>query len=356
MPAKYHPVNIKDPTSPFHLVRLRPYQDLKVCLKSSAGTDVLAMSEYFYQSSDCRNIKGTGSRELVFTQKRDVAIDEWARLTPFYLGEVIVDNGSSYSSLHVITEDPNTHKNDIVAVVNPKGNGLKVEPHQIIEVILYRIRDNYNENEWEYQFEPAKDGIGLNYECIRDDVLYPSVNYNTSAELDESVCVVYPRAPNTVHNEFHFWFRLDYESLASIKDIAGGTYSVGTLKFQQKLKSQVLHLNLYVHIREKMRALALKSLFSVSKYVVVSSFRNILGIPELKKDKPKEDFKTKIQDHNYDCGFKHHNWQHREKYLSVQPVSLKSKNTKEIDEGCRVIYCIGRDDEVDKMAVSGDVD
>lgn len=204
---KYAPVQIRNPLSKQHLVRLLPAQRLNL---------IFTKSEF----QACRvNISGDFLRLDDIEQVRNgwiASISQCANLPPIdanlFLGEVhIFDGNGVVSTLCVVTDSPNA---DYFRVIQPTNNNFRLEPHQVLDVLFYA--DSFDEI-WDCR---------VSYGQLRLEQIDYFTRYPTSQGL-------LPSSKWPVE-EHYFRFRLEASSIELVQGLPQGHYDGGSLSFMKQ--------------------------------------------------------------------------------------------------------------------------
>lgn len=294
MSKKYSSVQIRNPTSQQHLLKLRPGQDAILSFDTLGKFDVELASDYL-------NCEFDGNGKYRIWQKEDV--DPWGDYSSMFLGEVWIDYKTAISRVSVILDCVNKEKLDHITVVNPDCFDVRVQPHQVIEFIVYDL-DFGSLDEWECEWSPLKD---VELEQIGYDHLSLQAwhQYYQNGDDDPGYCYArFPRTeiePSTTQwtRQHHFWYRFN-ESVLDISDV--GVNNVGSFairgvsdKFSKRPDFSQYNLSLYLDTKKFKRGrvlhtLGLKKKEDYSHYSYSSNGRNTssrsIHIPHKKKTLP----------------------------------------------------------------------
>lgn len=360
----YSPAQVTDPASENHLIRLYPNQDLRVVLsQDSEDVQVFLTSEYLRLSREETDKKG--NHVYHFVQQYDLT--EWANISSAYLGEVAVLRKDRIASVCIMLEGQDAHNKNMVTVINPIGSEIKIEPHQVLEVVVFDC-EGQAEDTWDYEIHIGDDDQKIQYEYIGKEVVYPTVQYRTYVNEDDlgDMTLVMPRATKDMPmREYHFYFRCSYDTLQKLKAGTNGAYDGGKLCFtprskiaeQQSGPTQFKFvLNLSMNVRDRNRNKMFDTLFFPKQFHIVSTpqcLRNAASesaiypkresggstsrvVTSTTYQKPSRPTTTysggKSTTTNYGS-----NWRTS---ISVPNIVLKPKRTQNIDSGCRIAYCV----------------
>jgi hypothetical protein len=202
---KYSPVQIRNPLSKHHLVRLLPAQRLNlVFTKPEFQACSVNISGDFLRLDDVEQVRNGWT----------AAISQLMNFPPIdaslFLGEVnVFDDNGVISTLCVVSDSPNA---DYFRAIQPTNNNFRLEPHQVLDVLFYS--DSFDE-----RWNCCINGGQLRLEQIDHCVRYPSY-----LEL----LTPYAKWPVEEH---YFRFRLDTQSIELVQRLPQGHYDGGSLSF-----------------------------------------------------------------------------------------------------------------------------
>lgn len=345
---KFSPVRVKDPCAENHMVRLCPNQEFSLVVSSyNKDVQVAVTSDYFRMTHE--ESGKDGSRIFYFAQIYDLS--DWAKISQVYLGEVSLFTKDTFSSLCVVLDTRDAFQPDVVTVINPIGNELKIESHQVLEVVLYD-EDISNLDAWKCEIVKGEDSIEL--EQFAHEVCYPHVRYHSYIRSHEKkdVAIILPRCQETkVTKEHHFFFRFNWESLSRFPSMCMGTHSAGKIIFEAEgdTRHQAFHhiINLTLNLRAKHRKRCFKVLFFPKRFQTVSSPSMIT----MAKDNPRPTYSTytpapkphtrpKQRTFYYDEDDYDGYYYYGGRSLWIPAVKLKKKEGSTFGTGCRVAYCM----------------
>jgi hypothetical protein len=210
-----------------HTVRLYPSQDL--ALRLSSEIKVLHTDPFIEIVGEKSLKEGT---EIHFKQKSEIV--DWGKESSVYLGEIYgeTDTGHKFRlCVHMMSD--NDYKKDVVTVYNPVNQIIKVEPYQILEVVL---SDPYfgGSDAWDidYQDEKRELDIGFHQLGKRDATLSRSNLVDSRDESD--IYHLKSRTKSWFHpccREHHLWFRFDNRILPLVRTRPNNVYFVGNINF-----------------------------------------------------------------------------------------------------------------------------
>jgi len=223
----YSTVTISDPCSMHHTVRLYPSQDL--ALRLSSDIKVLRADPFIEMTGEKTLKEGV---ELYFSQKSSIV--EWGKESSVYLGEIYGETAAGLKfrlCVHMMSE--NDYKKDVVTVFNPVNQIIKVEPYQILEVVL---SDPYfgGSDVWDANFKDQGRELDVGFhELGKRDI--PLAYSNMKDSRDESdIYHLKARTKAFFHpccREHHMWFRLDNRILPLVRTRPNDVYFVGNIDF-----------------------------------------------------------------------------------------------------------------------------
>ena len=227
MTKGYSAVTISDPCSMHHTVRLYPSQDLT--LRLSSDIKVLRTDPFIEMVGEKNLKEGT---EIYFKQKSDIV--SWGKESSVYLGEIYGETMLGHKfrlCVHMVSE--NAFKQDVVTVFNPVDQIIKIEPYQILEVVL---SDPYfgGSDFWDidYQDKDRELDIGFHELGKRSIALARSNVEDTRDESD--IYHLKSRSKSFFHpccREHHFWLRFDNRMLPLVRTRPNNVYFVGNINF-----------------------------------------------------------------------------------------------------------------------------
>ena len=288
MPKKYSPVKIKNPTSQQHLLKLRPGQDAIL----SFDFDIFGNFD-FELASDYLTFEFDGKNKYRIAQKED--INPWGDYSSMFLGEIWIDYKTAISRVSVVLDCINKEKSDHITVVNPDCFDVRVQPHQVIEFIVYDL-DFGSMDEWHCEWNPMDD---VQLEQIGYDHLSLQAWHQYYQHGDDDPGYRYARyprieiEPSTTQwtRQHHFWYRFN-ESVLDIS--AEGVNNIGSFvikgvsdKFSKKPDLSQYNLSLHLDTKKFKRGrvlhtLGLKKKDDYSHYSYTSNNRKprIVHVPK----------------------------------------------------------------------------
>ena len=312
------PVQVSNPTSENHLVRLCPNQGFTIRLDEwFEAVDVDWTSKFFVMKEESHDLD-TGSRTLIFEQRLDLTM--WSKVSNVYLGEVIILGRTTTCSVCVQLDSTNPCKSFVTTAVNPIGAEIKIEPHHVMEVVLFD-RHLGEGDQWDVHIAA---GGGLSYECLGYECLRPSAMKMSMWAMRSSDEVYFtgPRQTDELPlcSQHHFWFRCDGSTISHLHDLPSGVASGGNLVFSGRSKmgeaTNVLYqVNVKLNLRHSNRDRLYQSLL-LPRYDSQPIF-TVIG-PHLPMH---SDLRSWRQNKKY------RRWDNTHKTHFVRPVSLKKKSS-----------------------------
>lgn len=296
MAKTYSPVQIRNPTSSQHLVKLRPGQDMFLSFDKELYGDVKIELASDYLEAEAVGLLQDGSHKYRVWQTKDVA--GWSDYSSTFLGEIWIDYDSSIAKVSVVMDCVNNEKLDHVTVINPDCFDVRVQPHQVIEFIVYDL-DFGSLDEWHCSWNPLKD---VHLEQIGYDHLSLQAWHQYYRHGDNDPGYRYAKFPRTEieigptqwTRQHHFWFRFDRSVLdyadVGVNHIGDFTIEGVSDKFASKTdpKHTQYHLSLYLDTKKFKRGralhtLGLKKKNEYSHYTYArqqSATRSIIHVPK----------------------------------------------------------------------------
>lgn len=314
MRKKYAPVQISNPTTENHLVRLCPNQSFQIRLDGWFEAVDVDYTSRLFSLRDETHDAATGTRTLFFEQNLDLTL--WSKVSNVFLGEIVVLGRTTTCSVCVVLDSTNPCKDFITTAVNPLGAELKIEPHQVLEVVLYDSYLGPNDS-WDVDILPGDDN--LQYELLGHEVLRPHQLRMTSWAM-RSADEVYFTGPRQVEavrcSQHHFWFRCDAPTISLLATLPSGVASGGNLVFSgesQNGDQTNVSYNLNIRLNLKRRDKLYQGLLLPRRE----------GSPHFTVMGPHLPMKQCLLDHYRSK--KYRNWNNLHKKNFVRPVILKKK-------------------------------
>lgn len=312
-----------------HTVRLYPSQDL--ALRLSSDIKVLHTDPFIEIVGEKALKEGT---EIHFKQKSEIV--DWGKESSVYLGEIYGETAKGHKfrlCVHMMSD--NDYKKDVVTVYNPIDQIIKVEPYQILEVVL---SDPYfgGSDAWDIAYQDENRELDVSFHELgkRDSTLSKS---NVEDNRDESdIYHLKPRTKSWFHpccREHHLWFRFDNRILPLVRTRPNDVYFVGNINFtgfgsatskDEDLKA-IRSLQVWLNIKNK-------HAHKVAQVLGVRDFGDVSEKPESKVYLPITTPSTKkrssSKSYSSTRSYNHHSW-HGEGY-DYNTYTVK-KSVREID-------------------------
>lgn len=357
---KYSAVQVVDPSGDGHLAKVYPGQELKVVLsKETKGVEVFLSSDYLKM----KEVATDKNDNTVYTFYQLYDLTSWSKLSATYLGEITLLTKDMVSSVCVMLEGHTFHNQNILTVVNPIGNQIKVEPQQVLEVVIYD-EDCLTDDVWDYEIVCGNIGEKIiEYDYIDNEIVYPAVNYKSFMKESETLSdftLIMPRCVARMPiREYHFFFKVDYNSLSTLQEMENGSYDGGKIYFYPKNKENEdpvfkNSINLNINLRQRNRETVFKGMYFNTNFHVISNSA-LTESTRIKKQQSsdntyglKEQSSTSYNNTTAATTTTRTTYKNTYTYnanktyaskLTVPDVAVKSKGiTKDISDGCRIAY------------------
>lgn len=289
MQSKYSPVQIRNPLSRGHLVRLYPGQRLSVAFtKPEFKSSSLHISGPFLSLDELEATNQGWTAHI--SQAKDCAA--LADVTLF-LGEVYIVGDGMCSSLCVVMDSPNA---DYMRVIQPANNTFRLEPHQLLDVLFYS--PDYGD-EWFCDIISGQ--LRLEQIDHRAGPLRHAPEYMQALPLCGGL--IQPV------EEHYFRFRLDAHSVETVQALPEGKYDGGALMFRKNGNREASSLNIVLNWKERKR---------------------------------NEVYKALLLPKNSQPVWRHYPKQRRPKQAMQAKVVVRRIECADIDSGCKVIWSKSR--------------
>ena len=206
MVKTYSPVQVRNPTSSQHLVRLRPGQSMFLSFDKETYRDVK-----LELASDYLEAEADGDHKYRIWQTK--VVDGWGDYSSTFLGEIWIDYDASIAKISVVLDCVNKEKLDHITIVNPDCFDVRVQPHQVIELIVYDLRFG-SLDEWYCTWKPLKDiyleQIGYDYISLQTwGQYYQHGDDDPGYRYARMMRTEIEPSPTQWTRQHHFWFRFD---------------------------------------------------------------------------------------------------------------------------------------------------
>jgi hypothetical protein len=337
MAKKHSTINIKNPTSMQHIVRMKPGQLvlLKVDKQICNDCNLIVNGDYlnYYKSRDSDSIQ--------FTIVHKDIVRDWSKRSTTFLGEIVLVNGEMekcdvMAKLMMFLELTDKDAVPIVSVINPVENDVRIWPGELLEVVLFEESwpdDIY----WSWKWSPA---MGVCVDLLKKDSLEirNAIDWDY---LDETACYMYemyPRSPlprrNHYHTQYHFWFRFD-KKIIDLMSVQTGIWNLGDFLFlgtptsKRSSESYQFKLNVYCNLVEDKKTDAIKSF-------LIPDDDPLMGWDRLQKDKV-EFSNSNLLRHKYVPLVERHFYQPMSKFKFERKVDVSFLGKMDLEDNCIVI-------------------
>jgi hypothetical protein len=204
-------LKLKNPTSPRHLVRLHAKQKLE--LVTSDENAPVVTGPFLRTVSSSINDK----KEHVFIVEPTESILQYVDLSTHYLGEIIVGT----NTIVMVYLEPKT-KNNVVSIINPFNDSIRIRPFNIVEFIY--ASEYQNNIVWSWELKEDIDLVEIEYKTSQFDLPVTETNQHYVAHyrdvFSEKIMV------------HHFWFKLDRGLLTAMQQKPQKDVYVGRLAIE----------------------------------------------------------------------------------------------------------------------------
>ena len=247
---QYNPVKVKNPSTDGYAIRLHPRQSIELTLNrifEDEEFEIKLISDYLVL--DERTYDVEASKEIYhFVQKYD--LERWSDISTMFLGNIVLtikplketDKEIETIRMCVFLNSSNKDKANVVTVVDPKNQVLKIEPNQIVQVVL-------PDNHYAKWILVGIESLGM--ECARTETVFNDVSnvYDPLALFcPEPRDIEMPANPTLTDvesqyiktyrskKEFHFWTHLSLASLrkSNVSSKSSSLFSMGEMIFACK--------------------------------------------------------------------------------------------------------------------------
>ncbi len=238
---RYDPVTLKDARADGHSVVLLPIQPLELVLTdpfhlkggytAEDRWSVKAYSDFFTLRE---TISFDNKKKFIFDQYYDLT--EWVGHGAIFLGDIEYQiegrNISECRSLCVYARAKSwlPTPNRVVTAINPKGNRIKIDPDEILEVVCYESSHRASDPDYwcsMYEYKQCKESRFEWFEKLREEVVVKPGGAPVRTDMDTpfrliprdvanlkrnpalAADVELPLVPeHDVARQWHFWFRV----------------------------------------------------------------------------------------------------------------------------------------------------
>jgi len=340
---KYNPARVVDPSTPHHLIKLYPNQELDVVLSNDFKKKFVQISVDSLFFDSCTNQKEKdGSYVMRFKPKFDLV--SWSKVSKVFLGEIIIEyKGDGSGSKHecslclvmdivnpVLSPDEYPTFSRMLTVVNPRNNYVKTAPENILEIILFSPRLRKKD---ELEAFVTKGGEGsISYQIIAHRTIDILSHFSSKRHAIRGQISTKFGMPCVEH---HYFLKLSEESLEYVNTLNKGVHPAGKLTFSVKKSNGIpFTLHVLLHVTHKQEKVKKPQIDPVYKLPTVY--------------KPKQADWKRQYDEEYDAEMEaawESNWMNNGKprkfestYGSYCEVDLKIIESESLEAGCIVVY------------------
>jgi len=254
----YKPVKVYDSASEFRSVRLKPEQEVEIVTRSSLAEEPRFNHDFF--SIVSRELKTEKPADgIILRFKQNKIEPAWREISTLYLGDLTCNtNAEQDNSIKVCAflESSNPAKSNIITVINPVDTSIKIEPNNILEVVVY-VPGFGAGSRWGYSFDYPDEKFQF-YEMGARDVILQSTYLSDFVDVNNPYHMT-PRATRWHHpecHEYHYWFRLDKSVLPTLRNLRNDVYYAGDIvlrgyKEDESESKSIFRLKVYVNHRNK---------------------------------------------------------------------------------------------------------
>lgn len=217
-----NPIRIKNPDSVCRIVQLQPHQDIELTLTNDYKdyTTVNVTSHYLRVArvDEYENRRVFHIKQTKHSQGCNI-------FSTFYLGEITLGGGSLLA--YMKAADP--EKTNIVTMVNPGYDAIRLRPYQILEVVCYHPAFADKLDVWYWEWVPNILELDVEQMAYESSVPFFSM-WDMGGPF-----ITCPRTveENLFTTQHHFWIRFDKTILNLVEgDKIGRAKYAGRLIFQ----------------------------------------------------------------------------------------------------------------------------
>lgn len=229
---KNNPIYIHDPKATQSVVRVAPYQNFVVQFSSLSNIVDFHYASEFFDLVEERGFDG-GGKSYTFKQIHP-QLFLWSEYSSVFLGEIVITRQNGQSCISVVLAGKKNPYN-ILTVVNPSGEVVRLNASQILEVVLTELLPV------DKRYTIVGGDYGLMYIIFAETYLNPTtLKSDRILSSDGDILPVVPRGIGPY--EHHFWF----QPIQVNPPLPRGTYDGGHINFGASWK-----VNLEVNMRRK---------------------------------------------------------------------------------------------------------
>lgn len=210
----YAPININNPFSLCYVVKTWPGQRIELSLEKkyypNAKITVNNLIRVYKFEEDDSFVRWTIIQNADF--------EDWSKYSACFLGDIWIDSDDVVARLVIILQSSTPSKTDYLTIINPSNDCVKINPYQIMEIIVYDDRFGY-QDEWNWSWSSGSDGIELEELAVDHLTVFGFQNKLLNVDNPE---YQYARCPRIIVSgddfcrQHHFWFRLGNSVLNSL--------------------------------------------------------------------------------------------------------------------------------------------
>lgn len=255
---RYSSVKIQNPTTDGHSVRLLPFQSFELIFSKYNSTDVFDVSILGTLITLVERQESPTHVTYKFEQKYDFS--EWVEISNLFLGNVVITTKSDKIRLCIYCIGS---KDQILTVINSDGFLVKMEPHQLLQVVCYDKSNSLVE----WKIEDLDKMKCVRCETVAND--FPKVYDNKALFCPEPRSNSLPRNPNVKEEffsnnvvsvctttEYHFWMCLSISEFVKTYNRPDGFYPLGFISLKEEgFEYQSINkIELMLNVRSKKKA------------------------------------------------------------------------------------------------------
>lgn len=252
---KYNPVQVRNPTSDYHVVKILPGQKIVLTLDADVydNPKIESKNKYLFLSPVTKTEKSYSCNIYHAT-----SVHNWSEYSRTQLGEIVICSDANIAKLQIILDTTNDFKQKNITVVNPVSADLRLKPHDIVEVALYDYSFLSGSDSWDWHWLPNFGSLEIEelgrkeishyvwnncYGCIDEDD--PDYQYSSCLRTESP-------ENNASFRQHHFWFRFSREVLGLLNkgtSLAGSLYFTGVpCKWTKNVSTYVVRKSVSLHV------------------------------------------------------------------------------------------------------------
>jgi len=240
----FQPVRVTDPTSKSHTVSLFKTQDVVLVVNYGRICDIKVPPLLRVKERITRD-----AAEFVTFEHIELE-DNFNASSTVYLGEIVVKTEEKKigDEVHpactmrmcVFLKADLASKEDVITVVNPIDAAVKLDPHNILEVVVYDPHFGACDS-WDIGYLCDKSQLDINFHLLGKRTLPLSTAYLEDYKDKSDIYFLQPRNSVFHHptcREHHFWIRFDSRILKIVKSQQNDIYYVGDIRFSGRTSAE----------------------------------------------------------------------------------------------------------------------